>query len=70
MNRRHTDWMPAWRRAIQRDLHNASMWLDRYLFRIVWLLFGIAVGLALSTCEPGSPAFALKTLISSAAVRG
>ena len=57
------------RRAIWRDLHNASMWLDRHLFKIVFLLGGVGIGVVISTAEAGTPGHAVMSLISSA-VRG
>lgn len=67
--RRHTDLIPAWRRAIWRDLHNASMWLDRHGYKIFFLLGGIGLGVVISTAEAGTPGYAVMSLIS-AAVRG
>ena len=68
-SRRHTDLIPAWRRAIWRDLHNASMWLDRHAYKIFFLLGGIGLGVVISTAEAGTPGYAAMSLIS-AAVRG
>ena len=68
-SRRHTDLIPAWRRAIWRDLHNASMWLDRHGYKIFFLLGGIGLGVVISTAEAGTPGYAVMSLISSA-VRG
>ena len=65
--RRHTDLIPAWRRAIWRDLHNASMWLDRHAYKIFFLLGGIGLGVVISTAEAGTPGYAVMLLISAAA---
>ena len=57
------------RRAIWRDLHNASMWLDRHGYKIFFLLGGIGIGVVISTAEAGTPGHAVKSVITSA-VRG
>lgn len=69
-NRRHTDWQPAWRRAIQRDVDSATIWIarNRGAFRC-GVVFVAAVILAIATATPetAGPAFPIKQMVSSAA---